>query len=334
MKAVLITAFFSFAISFLFTFYLVPMMIALANQFGFIDIPDGKIKNHERPTPYLGGIAIYLGFLASFILTYPFDDRISMFLAGTTLLLFVGLLDDFIVLRPYQKFVGQSLAAFCFIKAGLHLKEHFFYHFWNIPLSFIWMVSVINAFNLVDVMDGLATLLAIGSALSFLVLAFYFSIYSVVILLTSLLGALCAFFWYNQPKAQIFMGDAGALFIGGFFAVIPFLFNWGTYNWYGYLIPIIILAIPLLEIGTLILIRSYKRIPFYQANPDHFSIYLIKNGWSKWSILRYVLCISLVCGYTGFLFVINTISFIGLATFATLLGCIWFFLLIPKKEAK
>ena len=137
-------------------------------------------------------------------------------------------------------------------------------------------------------MDGLATLLAICATISFAVVAIASHQLEVLLLLAPFLGALMAFFWYNKPKAQIYLGDTGSLVIGGFLSVIPFLFNWGLYGSYGFLSPLIILSIPLLEVATLIVVRTYKGIPFYNGSPDHFSIYLQQKGWGKNKILWYV----------------------------------------------
>lgn len=300
--------FFSLLLSFLFAFYLIPILKTVAVRLNVLDVPDGRVKKHKEPTPYLGGIAVYISFIVALALTFPFENRMFSFLTGSTLLLFVGLIDDLVPLRPGQKFAGQIIATLCFLRAGFDLKSHFFYNYWSIPLSFLWILSLINAFNLVDVMDGLATILAGCASVSFIIMALYLQQPTVAILLGALLGALLAFFWYNKPNASMYLGDAGSLFIGGLLATIPFMINWGRYNWYGYLTPVIILAIPLLEITTLVIVRMYRGIPFYLPSPDHFSIYLQRNGWSKWGILLYVLSLSVVLFVGAFLFLTGRIG--------------------------
>lgn len=284
-------------ISFLITFYLVPLMCRIAKKHGIMDMPDGQIKLHKEPTPYLGGLAVFIGFLAALAITFPFYNQMMLIIVGLTLLLFIGLIDDLIPLKAYQKFGGQAFGAFCFLKAGFYLKTTFFLsNWWNLVISLFWIATVINAFNLVDVMDGLATLLAICATISFAVVAVASGQQKVLLLLAPFLGALIAFFWYNKPKARIYLGDTGSLVIGGFLSVIPFLFNWSLYGPYGFLTPLIIMAIPLLEVGTLILVRTYKGIPFYNGSPDHFSIYLQQKKWSKTKILWYVALLSpLLC---------------------------------------
>jgi UDP-GlcNAc:undecaprenyl-phosphate/decaprenyl-phosphate GlcNAc-1-phosphate transferase len=276
-----------FFISFLITWYCIPLFIRIAHQFKILDIPDGKIKQHKAPTPYLGGLAIYIGFIMSLAIIFPFYNTSFNFLLGVTILLFVGLIDDLIIIKPYQKLFGQIVATGCFFKAGFYLKESFFLgNTWGIPLSMLWILTVINAYNLVDVMDGLATVLAIGAVTAFaLIASFGLAKVETVLLLLAILGPLCAFFWYNRPPARIYLGDAGSLFIGGLLSVVPFSIDWSRYSHYGLITPCVILAVPLLEVGMLILIRSYQRIPFYHGSPHHFSIYLQKKGWTKWEIL-------------------------------------------------
>ena len=274
MELMVVKLVFSFVISFLFTLYLVPLFSHIAHKLGVLDIPDGVIKRHEKAIPYLGGVAIYVGFLVTLALVVSFENRLMFLLLGTTLLLFIGLIDDLINLKPYQKFAGQFIAAFCLVRSGLYLKESFFLNnFWGIPLSMLWILSMVNGFNLIDVMDGLASTVAVSSGLIFLVFACFGGQWQVAFLLAAFIGAVLAFLSYNKPPAEIYMGDAGSLFIGGVMASIPFLITWSNYNPYGFLAPAIILAIPLLEVGTLIVVRTYKGIPFYKPSPDHFSIY-------------------------------------------------------------
>lgn len=324
-----IRLFFGVLISFLITFYLVPLMQRIAKKHTILDVPDGQVKLHKEPTPYLGGMAVYIGFLTALAFIFPFYNQMMLIVVGLTLLFFIGLIDDLIPLKAYQKFGGQALVAFCFLKAGFYLKTTFFLsNWWSVGFSLLWIATVTNAFNLVDVMDGLASTLAICAAISFGVIAIVSEQYTILLLLAPFLGSLMAFLWYNKPKAQIYLGDTGSLVIGGFLSVIPFLFNWGTHGPYGFLTPLIILAIPLLEVGTLILVRTYKGIPFYNGSPDHFSIYLQQKKWSKVKILEYVALLSVVlCAASVLVFLHMVPLWITLATGALFLG-VWYAILL------
>lgn len=316
---------FALVLSFLFTLYLVPLFISIARKFDILDYPNGAIKNHKQPTPYLGGAAIYLGFLMALGLVFPFDNQFFQFLVGISLLFYVGLIDDLITLSPGQKLMGQLIAVLCFLKAGFYLKAHIFSNLWNIPISALWILLLINAFNLIDIMDGLASTVALWSSLGFLIVALSAEQYTAALLLIAFIGALLAFIFFNKPPAQIYLGDAGSLFIGGFLGIIPFLFNWGTLNRHGFLVPIILLAIPLLEVFGLIVIRSYKKIPFYRASPDHFAQYLKKTGVCTRGILVFVSVASIILISCPLLFLQGQITLETLLATALIFNFFWYY---------
>jgi len=317
-------------VSLFLSFYFVPFFRAVAIRFNILDAPDGKIKLQKKPTPYLGGLAVYCALLCGLVVSFPVTGNILLFLIGITLLLFLGLVDDLTPLEPYQKFAGQLLVVFCFLRSGIHLKEHFFSSPWNMAISASWILTVVNGFNLIDVMDGLATVTAIGATGSFIIISMLLHQYDITILLCAFVGALLAFLYYNWPPATIYLGDAGSLCIGGFLATVPFFLKWGTYNAYGYVTPIIVLAIPIIEIASLILIRSYKGIPFYKGSPDHFCHYLQKNGWSKRGILSYVFGISILLALIGALCTYNLISMPQVLGLMMCLIAAWIYLLCRK----
>lgn len=323
MDFIVVRLFFGLIFSFLFTYYLLPICITIAHKYCIIDKPDGCIKVHENPTPYLGGAAIYIGFLATLGLVFPFNNQFFLFLIGSTLLFYVGFIDDLIALKPYQKFTGQGIAVLCFLKAGFYLKSYFFYQVWTIPVSALWMLLVINAFNLIDIMDGLASLVALCASINFLYISLIMEQQIVSLFLCSFIGSLGAFFCFNKPRAKIYMGDAGSLFIGGLLSVIPFLFPWSSIGFYGYVVPIVVLAIPLLEVVSLICIRTIKRIPFYRPSKDHFALYLKRKGFNEYEILYFVAGASLVLMVTSILFVYQSITFAHLALLGALFLVGW-----------
>lgn len=296
MYGVHVTLLMSVVISCITTWHLVPLIIRIAYKLGVIDNPDGKIKTHKVPTPYLGGVAVYAGFLISLAFIVPSSEYLSPLIIGSTLSLLLGLADDILVLTPLQKFLGQGLAAVCFLKSGLILKTDFFVNsFWHIPFAVLWVMTIINAFNLIDVMDGLATTSALCSSIGFMGVALMTASYDVAYILGAFSGALLGFLWYNKPQAQIYLGDAGSLFIGGLLSAIPFIIPWADFHssFNSFFIPIIFLAVPLYEVTMLVCIRTWLGIPFYRASPHHFSIILQKRGWSKQHILFLIATISL-----------------------------------------
>ncbi len=330
----LLRCFFAGIVSFGITYYLAPLFCDIAYTYNVIDIPDGKIKQHEKPTPYLGGLAVYAGFIASLALFFPFNTDYLLLLMGATFLLFIGLIDDLKPFTPLQKLVGQSIAVISFLRAGFYLKTHFFDGPWSFFVSFLWILTIVNAFNLVDVMDGLATTIAIWITLFLCVIAFIFGHKSLVLFLVTFSGALTAFLYYNWPPAKIYLGDAGSLLIGGILAPIPFFVDWGTYNQYGYLTPIILFGIPLLEVIGLVIIRTVKKIPFYMPSSDHFCLYLKRLGLSVSSVLLYTTCVSFILYGIACRFLFYTIHPSYLFFIACLILCAWFLILFVGDTKK
>ncbi len=348
MHAVVIRHLFAGVISFLLGLYLVPIIIKAALKIGFMDAPDGRLKLQKTPVAYLGGVAIFIPFIATLGLCFPFDNCVLWLLLGITLLLFVGLIDDLKVLKPSQKFFGQFIATLCFLKGGFSLKTPFLTSFINIGASLLWLLTIINAFNLVDVMDGLCSTLAICSATVFLIFALMQQAYTVSLLLTVFIGSVAAFFVYNKPNARIYLGDAGSMFIGGLLAAVPLLLSWEPtifatswhYAWYDnmvrplcevFFIPALVLGIPLLEVVGLFIIRTKLGIPFYNGSPHHFSIYLQKRGWSKWAVLLFSVHASIAMALLAFMLALRVVSFYVLtAGFLTVVAS-WVYMIFLQK---
>jgi UDP-GlcNAc:undecaprenyl-phosphate/decaprenyl-phosphate GlcNAc-1-phosphate transferase len=333
-KAVVARHIFSFIFPFLVALYLFPLIIQAALKLDILDRPDGKIKKHEKAVPYLGGLAIYIPFIATLCIAYPFENHILWLVLGVTLLLFVGLIDDLKILKPAQKLFGQFIAVLCFLKGGFSLKTNFFSQFFNIITSTFWMLLVINAFNLVDVMDGLAASLALIAGFSFFIICLLLGQYAISILLLALLGPLLVFFLYNKPPAKIYLGDAGSLFVGGFLSAIPLLIPWSSLSFEAYYAGVIILGVPLLEVLSLIVIRTSIGIPFYRGSPHHFAIYLRKRGWTTVKILIFSGIMSLFLSCVSILFLFNYITLTQTTICGVLFLCVWFyFVFLPHQTS-
>ncbi len=350
MYAVVLRHCFAGVFSFLLGLYLVPIIIKAALKIGFMDAPDGRLKMQKAPVAYLGGVAIFIPFIATLGLCFPFDNYVLWFLLGATLLLFVGLIDDLKVLKPSQKFFGQLFATLCFLKGGFSLKTPLLMSAFNISVSMFWLLTIINAFNLVDVMDGLCGTLAVCSAAVFLLFALMQKAYTVSLLLTAFIGSVAAFLIYNKPSARIYLGDAGSMFIGGFLAAVPLLLSWNPAVfatswecvWYDicirplcevFFVPAIVLGIPLFEVIGLFIIRTRLGIPFYNGSPHHFSIYLQKNGWTKWGVLFFSVIFSIALALIAFMLAMRIVSFyVLLVSFVTVV-MIWIQAVFLRKNS-
>lgn len=219
-----------------------------------------------------------------------------MLLSGTVVLL-IGLLDDLGSLPPFVKLSGQLFAVFVLLRAGVFIKLTFLPQGVAIVLTALWLVLLTNAFNIIDVMDGLASGIGAITSLGFALVAFLNGRMDMMLMALALGGALLGFLRYNFTPAQIFLGDAGSLFLGfmvGGFAVL------GSYtgkNPLGFFAPVIILAVPLFDTVSVVWARLTKGLSPFKGSPDHFALRLQGLGLSvpKVVLLSYGVSASLIC---------------------------------------
>ncbi|PYT10690.1 MAG: undecaprenyl-phosphate alpha-N-acetylglucosaminyl 1-phosphate transferase, partial [Acidobacteria bacterium] len=163
----------AFGLALVISLYTTPLMRAAALRFGIVDRPDGRLKNQAQAVPYLGGLAIYLSFLLALTATRRFDEIevLGMLLSGAIVVI-LGLIDDLGVLTPGIKLAGQVVAVLALINASVYIKLGFLTPWLAIVLSFFWLLGTTNAFNLIDIMDGLAAgVAAAAAAVLFLIAA-------------------------------------------------------------------------------------------------------------------------------------------------------------------
>lgn len=281
----------------------------IAYRHNIVDRPDNMLKKHEKVTPYLGGLAIYLSFVSSIlILSLIGLINISYELIGliisSTIVFILGLIDDIKHLTPRDKFLGQLIAAIVFI----HLvgKTSLF----NIELvdfmfTLLWLVGVSNAVNLIDIMDGLAAGVVSIIALNFGCLSIMTGSSTLGIISLLLAGSCIGFLKYNFNPAIIFMGDAGSLFIGFIIATIPVMVFWDTPNVYHVLLPILISIVPIGEIILLIIMRKKAGRSVFSGSRDHFALRLRKLGFTVKQITIVTYIFSFIVGVINICLYVN-----------------------------
>ena len=219
MLDILLTA----SVSFIITFLAIPVVMQAAEQKKLYDIPDER-KVHTRLVASLGGIGIFGGFLLASLLSIQvyLNPEFQYFFASAIVIFFLGLKDDIMILSATKKFIGQLIAASILIHlGGIRLDSmHGFLGFEQVPegfglaLSYLTIIVVINSFNLIDGVDGLASSLGILTMLVFGSYFFVIDYQAYALLAFSLAGSLVAFIIFNHHPAKIFMGDSGSLMIG------------------------------------------------------------------------------------------------------------------------
>ena len=270
----------TFILSLILSLYLTPVMRRAALQFGIVDHPDGKLKTHKKPMPYLGGIAIYLAFLLALAFSFEFDQEVLGLLLAGTIVLLLGFIDDLGFLKTWVKFAGQLIAVLVLVKSGIFIKLIFLPTYISIPLTFLWLVGMINAFNIIDVMDGLAAGVAFFASVAFFFVALLNGRIMIAIVAITLAGSLLGFIRYNFTPARIYLGDAGSMFLGLMIGAMAMIGSYTDKNFLGFLAPLVILGIPIFDTVQVIFVRLQKGIPFYQGSPDHYALCLQSAGLS------------------------------------------------------
>jgi UDP-GlcNAc:undecaprenyl-phosphate GlcNAc-1-phosphate transferase len=264
----------------LLSLYGVPIARRAALKFGIVDSPDGRLKHQREPVPYLGGIAIYLSFLVSLAFTFEFrHDVLGIVLSGT-LIIMLGLIDDFGVLSPGTKLAGQCLAVFVLIKSGIRIEIASLPDWIDIALTVFWMIGIINAFNLLDIMDGLSAGVGIISAAFLCAVAILHGDPAIAFMLAALMGSLFGFLRYNWRPASIYMGDSGAMFIGLMLGALSMIGKYTEGHSVSLLTPVLILGMPIFDTLFVMYIRVLRGLPVFLGSPDHMAIRLRHWGLS------------------------------------------------------
>jgi len=265
---------FVFLISLGVTVALTPWMAQTARSVGMVDKPDGSLKVHKEPVPYLGGLAVFVGFLVGFSPFYDLDQQVLAIMLGGTLIVLLGFLDDLGNLRATTKLLGQALAVLIVMKAGVAIKIVFLPPVITYPLSFLWLMGMTNAFNIIDIMDGLSSGVAAIACIFLFIVAVSSGQTGVAIMILSLMGALLGFLRYNFQPARIYLGDAGSLFIGFMLGALGMVGIYATANPVAVLAPILILGIPIFDTLFVMIVRWKRGLNPLRGSSDHFALRL------------------------------------------------------------
>ncbi len=317
-------------LSFLLSFHLTPKAAEAARRYGVLDIPDGKLKRHSQPVPYLGGLSIYLAFLFPLSIVHDLNPEIVAILLASTIILFVGFIDDLAKLSPAAKFIGQLVAVWVLVRAGVHIKIAALPLVLRYILTFFWVLIFTNAFNFVDIMDGLAGSIAFFSCAGFAAISLYFQEANAAMIALALAGSLLGFLLFNLPPARIFMGDTGSLFLGFTVSSLAFIVDYTAVNPLGYLIPVIVLWPVLVEAVFTPSVRLLKGLSPFRGSPDHIPLRLERLLGSREKVLAFAAAVQFLLSSAGFLLAragrVHVIVFLAFLAFFTFAGLIYLFL--------
>ncbi len=277
----------------------------LALAWGVVDRPDGNLKRHEAPVPLLGGAGVFVAFaLASAVSVLALADAAGRasymgLLAGASILLLVGGVDDVRRLGWKPKLAAELAIAVVLARAGVRLQIEFLPDALNYLGSALWIVGVANAVNLIDVMDGLASGTSAAAAATFASIGVLTGNLALALSAAALAGALLGFLVWNWRPARVYLGDAGSLFIGFTLAALAMWASYTVRHRAALGVPLLVLGVPLFETLFLVVMRLRRGRSPFQGSPDHFALRLRRAGRSVPRIVLTAIGVSLLLGAMG-----------------------------------
>jgi len=300
----------------------VPFWRRWCRRRGMVDDP-GERKIHSEPMPLAGGLAVLTGMVAPLmigaaviylgnfnsddLLRYGFSKRaleLGGILLGAMGMLLIGLLDDQIELRPASKFAAQLACALAVAAFGVRVTLFVHNTAFSYALTALWILTVINAFNFMDNMNGLCGGLGAIAALSFGAIAAQRGQYLVAATCWLIAGALLGFLPFNYPTATVFLGDSGSHLTGylmAILAILPHFYTLKHQRALAVLAPLLVLAVPLGDLAWVVWLRWRMGKPFYIGDTNHLSHRLVRRGLSKPRAVAFIWLLALVSGALAFL---------------------------------
>jgi UDP-GlcNAc:undecaprenyl-phosphate/decaprenyl-phosphate GlcNAc-1-phosphate transferase len=314
---------------------LVPAVIKLARKNQWVDIPNAR-SVHEQPIARLGGIAVFVSFLMAIAYTFTlnraacesFQEQWIQTLAlllGSVIVFFVGLYDDLKGVRVRHKLLAQFVGAMILTLVGARVTHITAQDLFSIdlgwvsyPVTFLWIIGVTNAINLLDGLDGLAGGVSAIACGAFATLAIIQGNTVIAILMFGLFGALTGFLFFNSHPACIFMGDCGSLFLGFTIAGASVLTATTTHSLVGIAFPILVLGVPIFDTIFSMLRRFLERRGLTSPDRGHFHHRLLQRGLTQQQVAFVAYTITIVIACLGML-MLRTRGFESVLLFATCL---------------
>ncbi len=297
-------------VSFLIAFIATPVVRKIAIKVGAVDIPKDNRRMHKKPIPFLGGVAIYIATVMGILIFMPLKSSTTLaFILGGTLIMLTGLIDDFMDLSPKKKLLLQIIGAFILVLGGVTIKT-LTYPFtasgtnkviqlttgFSLVITIFWIVGITNTINLIDGLDGLSAGVTAISSITLMVVAYKLGYKETVVISGILAGSTLGFLPYNFNPAKIFMGDAGALFLGYMLSAISIEGVMKSSAAIAVVVPIMILGIPIFDTTFAICRRLAKGQHPMQADKGHLHHRLLRRGYSQRQTVMILYGISMLFG--------------------------------------
>jgi UDP-GlcNAc:undecaprenyl-phosphate/decaprenyl-phosphate GlcNAc-1-phosphate transferase len=285
-----------------------PLVKKLAFKVGATDKPNHR-KVHQKIMPRLGGLAIYISFMVGVIVLQPSNVYAPAILLGSFIIIVTGMLDDMMELSAKVKLMGQLASALVVVLWGgvqvefinLPFGGEINFGMLSIPLTVLWIVGVTNAINLIDGLDGLAAGVSSIALFTIAGMALIMGNVYVATIAALLLASTLGFLIYNFHPAKIFMGDTGALFLGYMISVLALL-GFKNVTVISFIIPIIILGVPISDTFFAIIRRIVNKQPLSAPDKSHLHHCLLRLGFTHRQTVLIIYAISALFGLAAVIF--------------------------------
>ncbi|MBB5218259.1 undecaprenyl/decaprenyl-phosphate alpha-N-acetylglucosaminyl 1-phosphate transferase [Treponema rectale] len=291
---------FCIAGAFLFNVFLTPLIIHFCTRFGFYDSMNPR-KMHNGKVSRLGGIGIMVSSTAAFCVyviffsSRDYSSLMPVFISGL-IVFFAGAVDDFFNLPAKIKFLFQIIAAAVVAAGPLYFKEFFIFDVSEITgrlMTFVWIISLVNSYNLIDGLDLLCSGLSFLTQLTLGILLIFCS-EECAVLCFIFAAATFAFMLFNRPPARIFLGDSGSQFLGYSIAVIPLIYDFASFEDVKAAVMAVLVSIPVIDVFAAIWRRTREHRSIFSADRAHIHHKLINIGFSKTTSVLILLMIQFV----------------------------------------
>ena len=301
-------------IAFIVSYILTPYMARVGKKQNMVDMP-GHRKIHEEAIPNLGGIVIFFGFLLGLLLIVPIEGQAKALLIGGVIILLLGVVDDIANLSPKHKFLIQMIPALIVIIYNSDLINSFIVNqlksldllgYLLYPILIFWIVGITNSINLIDGLDGLACGVSLIALVAFLILGLRQNLETLSLISIALAGSILAFLRFNFYPAKMFLGDSGSTFAGFMLSSVGALWvlNINSGNVFFIFIPVIILALPIVDTLFAIWRRYRGHHPIFQADKGHLHHRLLARGISHKNVVFILWGISAICSVIALVLVL------------------------------
>jgi UDP-GlcNAc:undecaprenyl-phosphate GlcNAc-1-phosphate transferase len=296
----------------LFNLVFIPIVRIIANHIGALDIPNER-KVHKKPIPRLGGLGIYCSFLLGYMIFGKESIQMNSILIGSFIIVITGMIDDIKPIPAKYKFLGQLAAASIVAFYGnILLRDisalgiYINFGIFSYPITILFIVSVINCINLIDGLDGLAGGIASIYFLTIGVIALMLNNSNGldIILTFVMLGSTLGFLYHNFNPASIFMGDSGSMFLGYMISVIALL-GFKNITLTSFIIPILLLAVPIMDTAFAILRRIINHKPISMPDKNHLHHQFLRMNFSQKTTVLIIYLIDFLFAIASIIYVLG-----------------------------